>query len=457
MQAPAKNATVTVEIEDLAYGGLGVGKLDGFVVFVDKALPGELVSARIIKRKQNHAQAVIEKIERPSPFRIQNPPCPLFGSCGGCAWQNFSYDQQIIWKQKQVIDTIAHIGRQRDFEVPPIIGSPEIWRYRNKMEYSFGTDADGKTILGFHSPGRFDRIFEVPACHIQPEPFDIMLREIQAFVREQGLEAYDPRVHRRFLRHAVMRHSATTGESILVIITHQGELPHKEMLAERLAASVPGFKGMLWGLYTGMSDIARIERELWRWGTPELSETVNGLTFQISPQSFFQTNTHAAALLYQRVIEMAQIEPGQRVLDAFCGAGSIALHAAKAGAHVVGVELVREAIWDARENARRNQIEGPVFIAAPIDQGLALARQAAGGQFARVIIDPPRGGMDKRSRRWLIELGAPVFVYVSCNPATLARDLLAFEEAGYRIEAVQAVDLFPHTHHIETIVRLRKG
>lgn len=451
-----KNDVVSVEIEDLAYGGLGVGKLDGFVVFVEGALPGELVSARIIKKKANHAQAVIEKIERPSPHRIADPPCPLFGRCGGCTWQNFTYDQQLVWKQKQVLDTIAHIGRQRDFEVMPIIGSPVQWRYRNKMEFTFGVDGEAKSVLGFHVPGRYDRVFEVPACLLQPESLDVMLAEVQAYVREHGLEAYDPKTHTKFLRHAMMRHSRTTGECILVLITNRGTLPDKEALAERLAAKVPGFKGMMWGLYTGMSDVARIEKEAWRWGEPELIETVNGLTFRISPQSFFQTNTVAAELLYAKVVEMAQIEPGTRVLDAFCGAGSIALHCARKGANVVGVELIREAIWDARENARRNGIEGVTFLAAPMDEGLPLAKQAAGGEFSRIIIDPPRGGMDKRSRRGLIELGAPVFVYVSCNPATLARDLLEFEDHGYKIEAVQPVDLFPHTYHIETIVRMRK-
>lgn len=452
-----KGDVVSIEIEDLAYGGLGVGKLDGFVVFVEQALPGERVAARIVKKKHNHAQAVIESIERPSPFRVSDPPCPLFGSCGGCTWQNFIYDQQLVWKQKQVVDTLAHIGNQHDFEVLPIVGSPVIWRYRNKMEFTFGVDGEGKSVLGFHEPGRYDRIFDVPACLIQPEPLDAMLAEVQAYVREYGLEAYDPREHKKFLRHAMMRHSRTTGESILVLITNHGELPDKERLAERLAARVPGFKGMMWALFTGISDIARIEKELWRWGDPELIETVNGLTFRISAQSFFQTNTAAAEFLYARVVEMALLEPGMRVLDAFCGAGSIALHCARKGVNVVGVEMIREAIWDARDNARRNNIEGVTFLAAPMDEGLALAKQAAGGgEFSRVIIDPPRGGMDKRSRRGLVELGAPVFVYVSCNPATLARDLVEFEENGYKIEAIQPVDLFPHTYHIETIVRLRR-
>lgn len=454
--ALAKNEIVSVEIDDLAYGGLAVGRVDGFVVFVEKALPGERVAVRITKKKANHAQGVIHEIERPSPHRITAPPCPLYGTCGGCTWQNFPYEQQLIWKQKQVEATIRHIGRQEEFPVLPIIGSPSHWRYRNKMEYTFSTNDQGQAILGFHLPSRYDRIFNVPACHIQPEPFDDMLRILTEYAREHKLSTYNPKNHQGFLRHAVMRHSFTTGESILVILTQRGELPQREKLAQRLAAEVSGFKGMLWGYNFGVADVARIEREAWVWGQPELIETVNGLTFTISPQSFFQTNTAGAQLLYAKAAEMAELGQGDVVLDAYCGAGSIGLHCAKLGAgRVVGIELVKEAIWDARDNAKRNGVRNATFIAAPLAQGLELAAHASGAPFTRVIIDPPRGGMDKRSLSGLIGVRAPIFLYVSCNPATLARDLQTICEAGYKIDAVQPIDMFPHTFHVETLVRMR--
>lgn len=451
----SRNSLVTLEIDDLAYGGLGVGRIDGFVVFVDKALPGDRVIARITKKKQNHAQAVIQEMESPSPFRIANPPCPLFGTCGGCTWQNFPHDQQLIWKQKQVAATLKHLGRQGDLEVLPILPSPEIWRYRNKMEYTFSANDQGEAILGFHYPAQFDWIFDVPQCLIQPEAFDAMLGILRQYARENKLTTYDQRSHVGFLRHAVMRYSHTTGESILILLTTSGELPGKEALAEQLAREVPGFKGMVWGINNGVADVARIEKEQARWGTPELIETVNGLTFMISPQSFFQTNTAGAEVLYAKAAEMAELGPKDRVLDAYCGTGAIGLHCARQAGHVVGIELVRDAIWDARDNAARNGIKNTTFIAAPLATGLDLARHASGNPFTRVIIDPPRGGMDKRSLSGLIALRAPVFLYVSCNPATLARDLQQICETGYTIDAVQPVDMFPHTYHVETLVRLK--
>lgn len=453
----SKGAVVAVEVEDLAFGGMGVGRINNFVVFVEKGLPGDRVLARILRKKTSHAQARIESIERPSPYRIANPPCPLFGKCGGCTWQNFPYEQQLIHKGRQVVDSIRRIGHQEGFEELPIIGSPEQWHYRNKMEYSFGTGADGQPILGFHLPGRFDRIFEVPRCYIHPEPFDAMLGILTGFVREKGLTSYDPHTHKGFLRYAVMRHSHTTGESILVLITNRGQLPEGDELARRLREGVPGLKGWLWGIHDGVADVARIGEVACTWGEPELIETVNGLTFTVSPQSFFQTNTAGAEVLYARAADFAQIGPEDCVLDAYCGAGAIGLHCARRGARkVIGVESVKEAIWDARANAARNGIDNTTFIAVPMPEGLSLATHAAGGGFTRVIIDPPRGGMDKKSLTRLIDLRAPVFVYVSCNPATLARDLETICEGGYRVELVQPVDMFPHTFHVETLVRLRR-
>lgn len=447
---------VEVEIHDLAYGGMGVGRLDKFVIFVNGAMPGERVRARVFKRKKNHGQAKLIEVLKPSPKRIE-ARCHLFETCGGCSWQHMPYEEQLGWKQKQVAETLARLSGLELPELEPILASPETWRYRNKMEYSFGYNNDRERVLGFHVPGRFDRIFAVDQCQIHPEAFDSMLGILDAYASEHELSGYDPRTHEGFLRHAVMRHSRTTDECILVLLTATGELPEKEALVERLAAEVKGFKGFVWGTNDAVADVARIEREQWSWGEPQLIETVNGLTFTISPQSFFQTNTSGAQLLYAKTAEMAQLDAypgGALVLDAFCGAGSIGLHMAHQARHVVGVEIVKEAIWDARANAKRNNIGNTTFIASPMGKGLELARAAAGGDFTHVIIDPPRGGMDKRSLKGLIALQAPHFVYVSCNPATLARDLQALDEGGYAVDAIQPVDMFPHTYHIEVITRL---
>lgn len=458
----SRNSVVTLEIEKLAYGGAGLARVDGYVVFVKHAVPGDVVRVRVVKSKQSHAEAVVEELERPSPDRVE-PPCELFGTCGGCVWQQYDYARQIEWKRLQIDEAIAHIAKNHDsYELAPIIASPELFHYRNKMEFSFGLDDAGQVVLGFHYPGRWDRILEVRKCWLHPAPFDELLRILQDWAREYKLTTYDQRTHEGFLRFAIVRHSATTGRIMLILITHEGDLPDREGLARRIQQAVPEVCGIMWGVSTRMADIAYVGEERWRWGTPELTETVNGLTFKLAPQSFFQVNTAGAELLYARTVEMAGFEPGDRVLDAYCGTGTIALHCARRLAEldgdgrVIGVELIREAIWNARENARANGIRNATFIAAPMREGLQLARRAAGRAFTHVIIDPPRGGMDKRSMNGLVQLGAPTFIYVSCNPATLGRDLVTLSEAGYRVEQVQPIDLFPHTYHVETIVRLRR-
>ncbi len=449
-----KNDVVTIEIDDLAYGGSGVGRYKDFVLFVAGAMPGEPIRARVLKKKSNHAQAVIESIEIPSPNRIVNPRCALFGSCGGCCWQHIPYSSQVEWKQKQVVNTLKHLGGQDGLNFAPIIPSPQNWHYRNKMEYSFGEDETGDVILGFHSPGRFDRLLEVDKCHIHPPPFDRMLEVLTIYARKNGLRAYSKNKHEGFLRHAIMRYSNTDSKSILVLLTNRGELKNADELNDQLKMCVEGFEGWIWGVNTGIADVAKMDDQAGSWGISHLFEDINGLRFRISPMAFFQTNTDAARLLYRRVVEMARIDEASCVLDAYCGMGAIGLHCAQQAEHVVGVEMITSAVWDARENARHNNIHNATFIARPFPAGLELASRAVRRPFTHIVIDPPRGGMDKRSLRGLLALQSPVFVYVSCNPATLARDLVTITNSGYRIDEVQPIDMFPHTFHIETIVRL---
>lgn len=451
-----KNGIVTLEIEDLAYGGQGVAKPNGFVVFVKHAVPGDLVRARIVKKAKNHANAVLEEIERPSERRVE-PRCPLFGTCGGCSWQNLSYEDQLLWKHKQVVETLTHLGALENLpEIPPLIPSPEIWNYRNKMEFSFGRNREGEAIVGFHLPERFDQIFEVPRCYIHPEPFDSILGALTDYARAHRLEPYDQRIHRGFLRHAVVRQSKLTGGISLLLVTTDGKLPEPDALARTLKERCPTLQGFLWGINNGVADVATYDEERFRWGDLDLEERINGLTFKISPLAFFQTNTLAAERLYQVAVEMAELRGADRVLDAYCGAGAIGLHCASSAAKVAGIDISREAIWNARANAQANRIANATFLFGPLNERLPLAISSMGG-FTRVIIDPPRGGMDKKSLAMLIDLKAQVFVYVSCNPSTLARDLQTICEGGYAVEAIQAVDMFPHTYHIEVVVRLRRN
>lgn len=450
-----KNTVHEVEIESLAFGGLGVAKPEGFVVFVEGGIPGDRIQARIIKKTKNHARALIQEIVEPSPKRIE-ARCPLFHRCGGCTWQDLGYEEQLGWKQRQVAETLRQIGGiGEDVEFRPIIASPEVWNYRNKMEYSFGTDDEGQTILGFHIPKSYHRIFAVDRCLIHPEPYDALLGALTAYAREHSLSAYDQRSHGGFLRHAVMRYSRSTGKVVLILITASGKLPDPENLAKTLRAACPELQGFIWGINDGVADVAFMREKRFSWGDPVLRDNLNGLDFRISPFSFFQTNPSAAEKLYLATVELADLGPEDCVLDAFCGTGSIALHCARHVRQVVGVEIGVDAVHDARRNAHINGIKNASFVAAPVREGLELGRGLAGGYFSHVIIDPPRGGMDKKSLSGLIALKAQTFIYVSCNPSTLARDLEKLADNGYRVEVVQPVDMFPHTYHIEVIVRLR--
>ncbi|HUT23738.1 MAG TPA: 23S rRNA (uracil(1939)-C(5))-methyltransferase RlmD [Sumerlaeia bacterium] len=458
-----KGTAIELDVEDLAYGGRGIARVAGadpeaarFVVFVSHAVPGDRVRARIVKRKKNHAEAELEEVLSPSPSRVA-PPCPLFGTCGGCSWQNLPYGEQLIHKQRQAESVLEHLSDARPDRVEPIVPSPKEWRYRNKMDFTFGTDARREPILGFHRPGRFWEIIEAPACLLQPEPLDRLLGAMTRWVRAKGLPAYNPRSHEGFLRHLVLRHSVATNEVVALLLTSEGELPEPETLAAALCEACPELKGLVWGLNTGLADVARQEKELWRWGEPWLCETLGDLRFRISPLSFFQTNTPAAERLYSVIRAMLGEDARRhRLLDAYCGTGSIGIFCAGAVREVVGIELLRDAVWDARDNAERNGVANCTFLAGEMREVLPLASDMPGGRFGRVVMDPPRGGMDKRALRGLLEIQAPVLIYVSCNPSTLARDLIVIREAGYRAAAMQAVDLFPQTYHIETVVRFEK-
>jgi 23S rRNA (uracil1939-C5)-methyltransferase len=446
-----RDTRLDLTIDDLAYGGKGVARTDGFVVFVDHAVPGDHVMARVTRRKKNHAEAEIAEMIAPSLDRVE-APCPVFGTCGGCSWQNLSYERQLHYKQRLAESSLEHLGRARPDRLDPIIGSPLEYRYRNKMDFTFGRDAQGKPIVGFHLPERFSDILHVSCCLLAPEPVDRLLASLRAWLAPRNLNAYDPRSHRGFLRHLLVRYSSAANVFTAVLLTGEGELPEKESLVAALREACPEMQGFVWGTNRGQADLARMDSEQWRWGEPEIEERLGALRFRVSPLSFFQVNTRGAELLYGVVRDMLGDDArDQRLLDAYCGTGSIGLFCADLVREVVGVEVVRDAIWDARLNARNNGIDNCTFLAGDMREVLPLAAQT--GSFGRVIMDPPRGGMDKRALAGLIAIGAPVMIYVSCNPTTLARDLMTIAEAGYRPTRMQPVDLFPQTFHIETVVR----
>jgi len=451
-----KSRCVELTIESLAYGGKGVGRLDGLVVFVEGTAPGDRVVARITRKKPDYAEAAMEKLIEPSPHRVE-PPCPLFGQCGGCSALHIAYDEQIRQKASQVREALARIGRQGDLPIEPIRPSPTIWRYRNKMDYTFGADPDGRLVLGLHRGGAYASIVDVERCWLQPERFDRAVAVVRDFARRSGLPAYNQRNHQGFWRHLILRHSVAEDRVLAVLITSPGELPGLDRLVEDLLAADTHLAGLIWAVNDAIADVASVKERRFAWGESFVHERLGRLKFRVSAMSFFQVNTQATEVLYDCVAEFVEPNPAMSLLDAYCGTGSIGICCAGGFARVIGIESALEAVWDARANAALNGLSNCTFLFGPVNRTTALARSVVAGRFGRVVVDPPRGGMDKRALAQLLELRSPVLVYVSCNPATVARDVLAITEAGYAIERVRPFDLFPHTPHVETVIKFVLG
>jgi len=460
-----RDSVVEVTVEKLVYGGQGLARASGMVLFIDGVAPGDRVRARVVHKKKTHAEARVEEILSAGQGR-REAPCESFGRCGGCTWQFLDDFTQSAIKAAQVRESLERgaglTGRPEGFYRPPVV-APSPWHYRNKLDYSFGWDIDRKPALGFHWRGDFRTVVPIPRCHIHPEPFDALLDEMRRWMAEypEQLTTYHKTRHDGMLRSLIVRRSEATGQSVGLILTATDEeLPGGgvEALGQRLAARVPGFIGLLHGINSDVADFSQVQRLRDRWGEESFVERLDDKQFRVSIFSFFQTNTRAAELLYRQVREAARLEAGALVLDAYCGTGSIGIFCSGEIEHLFGIEIVPEAIDDARRNAALNGLEGKTtFWAGDVRDRLADLRTAlAGRTLSDVIIDPPRGGMHKKALADLLELRAKRIVYVSCNPTTLARDAMQMMEAGYDPEYVVPVDMFPQTWHVEAVMPFRR-
>lgn len=454
-----KNQTVTVTIDDLAFGGKGVGRHEsGRVVFVEGAVPGDTVSARIVKKQSSHAEARLVEVQKPSERRVE-PPCEYFERCGGCNYQMLPYADQLDWKQKQVSETIKRLSGVKFLpKVEDIVPSPVEYHYRNKMDYSFGNERpDGPITLGFHESSNWRGVIDIQRCLLHPPECDALLRAMTDYARESGLPENNPKDNTGCWRHFLVRHSVATDQFIAVVITRSGYPVDFDSLAERLRAACPKLQGVAWGITDRIPDIAVADRIEQEWGDLRLTERLGDTEYRVSPFAFFQTNTRGAKLLYDTVREFAEPAPNHALLDAYCGTGTIGIYCADRCRRVIGIESVREAIWDARHNAKLNGLKNCTFLPGMIRRELTLARKAAGGRgFDRLIVDPPRSGMHKKAIAGLMALDAPAMVYVSCNPSTLARDLQVIIEQGYQPTRIRPVDLFPQTYHVEVVIQFKR-
>ena len=443
---PSRGDELQLRVDSLAFGGAGVARLDGYVVFVADGIPGDRVRAVVEKSKRAYAQARAVEVLEPSPERVQ-----ARAAHPGAPWQVLPYERQLEAKQAQVDDALRRIGRLDGFELEPIVPADDVWRYRNKLEYSFGREDDGRLVCGFHAPGRWEEIVEVGDCLLASESGNAVRERVVEWCREQGLSAYDRRTGEGFLRNLVVREGRRSGELQVRLVTSPGRLD-----TESLARAMDGVAGLLWTqLYSVAETTQGGETELIAGGD-RLEEEIGGMRIQISPYAFFQTNTEMAERLYRLAIEYAAPAPSDRVYDLYCGIGTIGLLLAPRAREVWGLEIVEEAIADAIANARLNEIDNARFFAGDVRLALRELVERAGRPDV-LVVDPPRSGLSQKVVRRVIEAGPRRIVYVSCNPTTLAPNAAQLvEDGGYRLQRVRAVDMFPQTPHIECVALLER-
>jgi 23S rRNA (uracil1939-C5)-methyltransferase len=440
---PQRGDELELTIDGLAFGGAGVARLDGYVVFVTGAIPGDRVRAVIGKRKRAYAEARTIEIIAPGPDRI----APL-ADHPGAPWQVLPYERQLEVKQTQVDDALRRLGRLEGYTLEPIVAAQEQWRYRNKLEYSFGHGPAGELQCGFHAPGRWDEIVEITDCLLASEPANQARERIVAWCRAQGLTAYDRRTGDGMLRNLVVREGQRTGALQVRLVTAPGRLDR-----ESLSAAGEGLDGLLWTRQSALGETtAGGETDLLA-GSDRFQERLGGMNFEVSAEAFFQTNTAMAERLYEVAIDYAQPTGFERVYDLFCGIGTIGLLMSPRVAEVWGLEIVPEAIADAIANARANEIDNTHFFAGDVRLALRDLTQRAGRPDV-LVVDPPRAGLSQKVVRRIIEASPKRIVYVSCNPTTLAPNAAQLVEAGYRLARVRPVDMFPQTPHIECVAEL---
>ena len=451
MAAPvARDQELELTIDSLAYGGNGVARLDGFVVFVRRGLPGDRVRARVTKVKRSHAEAVALEVLTAGAARV-DAPCTHYPACGGCRFQDLAYEAQIAAKEAWVADSLRRIGGLAEPPVAPIVPAESPFHYRNKLEYSFTSTPSGPA-LGFHKAGRWDEVLELERCWLTTELGNAVREAVVAWARGQALEAYDQAEGTGYLRHLVFREGRNTGQALVVLVTARGELRGRDELLQTLRR-FPEVRSVHWAVNATPAEVTNLPTILLA-GDEAIEERLLGLRFRVRPAAFLQTNTAMAERLYELAIDAAALSGNETVYDLYCGIGTIGLSMARQALTVWGVDVSEESVACALENAELNGIANAAFFAGEVGQALEELRARAGDPDV-VVVDPPRAGLSGKVLRRLARLEARRIVYVSCNPTTLAgnvRELVG--EWGYRLEHARPVDMFPHTPHVETVALL---
>lgn len=445
---PDRFAELEVTIDSLAFGGNGVARHDGYVLFVQGAIPGDRVRVKVTKTKRDYGEAITQEVLEPSPDRV-----PAVAQHPGAPWQVLPYEKQLEIKSQQVDDALRRIGKLGGYELEPIVPALQTWRYRNKLEYSFGTEGTaerGELVFGFHAPGEWDKIVPIDDCLLASEAGNAVRDQVLRFCKEQGLVPYDRRTRRGFLRNCVVREGRRTGQFQVRLVTMPGQLD-EDAFAQAVQAD-----GLMWTQYDGLGETTTSGETTVISGREYLEEELNGMTFRVSPHAFFQVNTEMAEKLYGLAGEYAALAGFERLYDLYCGIGTIGLTMAPRAGELWGLEIVEPAVGDAIANARLNEIDNARFFAGDARTALRLLVAEAGSPDV-VVVDPPRAGLSQKVVRRIVDAAPKRLVYISCNPTTLAPNAAQLVEAGYVLRKVRPVDMFPQTPHIECVALLERA
>lgn len=455
-----------IRIVDCGAKGEAIGKKDDFVILLKNAVPGDIVTAKLLKKKKGFAEGALLSVQQYSPDHV-SPVCSHFYNCGGCNWQNLQYESQLAFKQKWVKDTLRRIGHLDNVPLSPIIGCDQTYYYRNRLDFGF-SDKRWRTpeqmhsgdvpptddALGFHVTGKFDKILEIDHCYLQPDPSNLIRLAIGGYARRNNYPFYNLREHTGSLRSLIIRTSTMGGCMVIVVFAH--ETPERiEALMSFAKHAFPAVTSWYYVVNTKLNDTLYDREHILFAGDPYLTEQIDGIKYKIGPKSFFQTNPRQAETLFKETLRMAAISENDVVYDLYCGVGSISLLLARRAKRVIGIETVPEAIELARINAKENGIENCVFYASDVKDLFNSDFVRENGKPDVLVVDPPRVGLDAEVIRQITEVAPEKLVYVSCNPATQARDL-AVLATHYEIIEIRPVDMFPHTYHVENIVSLKR-
>lgn len=448
-----KNEIITLTFEDLTHQGNGVGKVNGYPLFVPYGLPGEEAKVLVVKVNKKFGFGKLLEVTKPSPERVE-PPCHVFFKCGGCQIQHMSYDMQLKMKHNQVKNVMRKIAHLDHVPVHTPIGMEDPWRYRNKVSIPVG-EHKGELITGFYRMRSHDIIKDMDTCVVQDEVNDRMVEAVRRIADKLGIEAYDEQKHTGVLRHIMVRTGRQTGDVMIVIITRTEKLPHQDQLIKELTETYPNINSIMHNINPKQTNVILGEETKLLYGEEYIYDTIGDIRFAISAKSFYQVNPPQTTKLYDKALEYANLDGHETVIDAYCGIGTISLFLAQKAKKVYGVEVVPEAIEDAKKNAKLNGMTNTEFVVGQAEKVMPWWK-AQGLRPDVIVVDPPRKGCEPEFLEAMLGMEPKRIVYVSCNPSTLARDLRILEDGGYETKEVQPVDMFPQSMHIEAVTWLER-